>query len=101
DTVGTDEAVDVSLALVADRARIATIVAFARVAETGIKALGGGPGADPGTEIRAGAWRELLELLGADTLGLVVAATYPLTEVAAAHEFVIAGHAGGKVVLLP
>ncbi|MCP9624088.1 NADP-dependent oxidoreductase [Nocardia otitidiscaviarum] len=101
DTVGTDEAVDVSLALVADRARIATIAAFGRVAETGIKALGGGPGADPGTEIRAGAWRELLELLGADKLELVIAATYPLTEVAAAHEFVIAGHAGGKVVLLP
>ncbi|WP_306364034.1 NADP-dependent oxidoreductase [Nocardia sp. CC227C] len=101
DTVGTDEAVDVSLELVADRARIATIAAFDRIAETGIKALGGGPGADPGTEIRAGAWRELLGLLDTDELELVIAATYPLTDVAAAHEFVIAGHAGGKVVLLP
>src|SRR5262249_6418123 len=48
DLVGTDEAVDVSLELVADRARIATIAAFGRAGQAGIKALGGGPGADPG-----------------------------------------------------
>ncbi|MFI6866930.1 NADP-dependent oxidoreductase [Nocardia sp. NPDC050406] len=101
DTVGTDEAVDVSLELVADRPRIATIVAFGRSAQAGIKALGGGPGADPGTEIRANAWRELLELLSARKLDVVIAATYPLTEAAAAHRFVMEGHAGGKVILLP
>ncbi|NNH74908.1 NADP-dependent oxidoreductase [Nocardia uniformis] len=101
DTVGTDEAVDVSLELVADRGRIATIAAFGRVAETEIKGLGAGPGADPGTEIRGNAWRELLDLLSGNKLDLVIAATYPLAETAAAHEFVIEGHAGGKVVLLP
>lgn len=100
DTVGTDEAVDVSLELVADPKRIATIAAFGR-ADTGIQALGGGPGADPGTDIRNNAWRELLELLSARKLDLVIAATYPLTEAAAAHRFVIEGHAGGKVILLP
>ncbi|QLY29631.1 NADP-dependent oxidoreductase [Nocardia huaxiensis] len=101
DTVGTDEAVDVSLELVADRQRIATIVAFGRAGEAGIKALGFGPGADPGVAVRGNAWRELLELLAAGKLEVVIAATYPLAEAAAAHEFVRAGHAGGKVILLP
>ncbi len=44
DLVGTDEAVDVSLELVADRKRIATIAAFERGAGAGIKLLGSGPG---------------------------------------------------------
>ena len=48
DAAGTDEAIDVSLALVPNRSRIATIAAFGRAADAGIKALGGGPGADPG-----------------------------------------------------
>jgi hypothetical protein len=43
DTVGTDEAIDVSLALVCDRRRIATIAAFDRAKGTGIKELGGSP----------------------------------------------------------
>ncbi|MVU76883.1 zinc-binding dehydrogenase [Nocardia sp. ET3-3] len=101
DTVGTDEAVDVSLALVPDRNRIASIVAFGRAAADGFKVLGMGPGADPGTEIRGNAWRELLPLLSAGKLDLPIAKTFPLSEASAAHEFVMDGHAGGKVILLP
>jgi NADPH:quinone reductase len=101
DTVGTDEAVDVSLELVADRARIATVAAFGRAGEAGIKALGGAPGADPGTELRAAARSELAELAGAGRLTVQVACTFPLAEAAAATAFVAEGHAGGKVVLLP
>ena len=41
DLIGTDEALDVSLKLVADRARIATIAGFARGFQEGIKVLGG------------------------------------------------------------
>ena len=44
DLVGTDEAVDTSLELVTDRARIATIAAFGRGLAEGIKVLGGAPG---------------------------------------------------------
>src|SRR5262249_56314175 len=62
DLIGTDEAVDVSLELVADRARIATIAAPARGLEVGIKVLGGAPGADPGTQIRDAARLELARL---------------------------------------
>ena len=62
DTVGADEAVDVSLELVADRARIVTIAAFGRGLPLGIKVVGGAPGADPGTEIRMAARLDLVRL---------------------------------------
>ncbi|MGR6964757.1 quinone oxidoreductase family protein [Geodermatophilus sp. URMC 61] len=101
DLVGTDEAVDVSLQLVADRQRIATIAAFGRAGSEGIKALGAGPGADPGTELRDAARLDLAEAAGAGRLEVVVAATFPLEEVAAAHRQGMAGHTHGKLVLLP
>ncbi|WP_248581710.1 NADP-dependent oxidoreductase [Nocardioides sp. InS609-2] len=99
DTIGTDEAVDVSIEL-APLDRIATVAAFGR-GDTGIKLLGGGPGADPGTEIREGARLVIAELAGRGELDVVVSRTFPLAEAADAHRFVIEGHAGGKVVLLP
>lgn len=100
DTVGTDEAVDVSLELVADRARIVSVAAFGR-ADTGIRLIGSGPGADPGTGIRANAWEQLLPAAADGTLKVVVSRTYPLDRAADALEFVKDGHAAGKVVLLP
>ncbi|GJF05295.1 putative oxidoreductase [Pseudonocardia sp. D17] len=100
DTVGTDEAVDTSLELVADRRRIVSIAAFGRASE-GIALIGGGPGADPGTEIRSNAWRTLLPALADGTLRVVVARTFPLVEAAEAIALVESGHAGGKVVLRP
>jgi NADPH:quinone reductase len=101
DTIGTDEALDVSLALVADRARIVTIAAFARGLREGIKVIGGGPGADPGTEIRDAARPELARLAGEGTLSVIVSGTFPLAEVARAHRAIMTGHAGGKIVLIP
>lgn len=101
DLVGTDEALDVSLALVADRDRIATIANFDRGPDAGIRVLGGGPGADPGTEVRDAARADLARLAGEGRLRVTVAATFPLEEVAEAHRLVERGHAGGKVVLLP
>jgi len=101
DTVGTDEALDVSLELVADRRRIATIAAFARGAEAGVTVLGNGPGADPGTELRAAARPELTRLVESGELEVVVAGSYPLADVAAAHRAGQAGHTHGKLVLVP
>lgn len=101
DTAGTDEAVDVSVELVADRARIATIAAFGRGAQAGIQLLGGGPGADPGTEIRNAARLELVRLAEAGQLNVVVAQSFPLVDVAAAHRAVSDGHTHGKIVLVP
>lgn len=101
DLIGTDEALDVSLALVADRARIATIAGFARGPGAGIKVLGGAPGADPGTEIRDAARLELTRLAQDGTLQVFVAQTFPLAEAAAAHRVIRGGHATGKIVLIP
>ena len=100
DCVGTDEAVDSSLELVADPARIVSMAAAGR-GNTGITLIGGFPGADQGTEIRARAWRILLPAAAEGRLRVVVSRTYPLTEAAEALRFVRDGHAAGKVILVP
>lgn len=101
DTVGTDEAIDTSVALVADRERIVTIAAFKRGLELGIKVIGGAAGADPGTEIRAAARLELTRLAETGELTVLVAATYPLAEAADALRALATGHTHGKIVLVP
>ena len=101
DLVGTDEALDVSLDLVADRARIATIVVTPRARAAGIKLLGGAPGADPGTEVRLPARLDLAKLAGDGALRVFVARSYPLSQVADAHRDSMGGHATGKIVLIP
>jgi NADPH:quinone reductase-like Zn-dependent oxidoreductase len=101
DFVGTDEALDVSLQLVADRTRIASIVGSPRRAEAGIKLLGYGPGQDAGTDVRKAARAELIELAGSGALTIVIDTTFPLEEAAKAHELGMSGHAPGKLVLIP
>ena len=101
DAVGSDEAVDASIALVTDRKRIVTIAAFQRGLELGLKIIGAGPGGDPGTEIRAAARLELVRLAEAGKLQVRVAGTYPLSEAATAHRELAAGHTHGKIVLVP
>lgn len=101
DTVGTDEAIDTSLDLVADRRRIATIAAFGRAPALGIHLLGHGPGADPGTALRAAARADLVALAAAGRLAVTVDRVLPLEEVAAAHAHLASGHARGKVILRP
>ena len=101
DCAGGDEALDTSLALVADRGRIVTIVASRPAFNSGIKVIGGAPGADPGTEIRTAARLELARLASDGKLRVVVAAAYPLAEAAAAHRALATGHTHGKIVLVP
>ena len=101
DAVGAPGALEVSLALVTLATRCTTIVASRAAFDAGIHVLGGAPGADPGTEIRNAARLELVDRIAAGTVEVVVAATYPLAEVAAAHREVMRGHVRGKVVLVP
>ena len=101
DTVGADEALDVSVVVVSDRARIVTIVSFERAMELGVKAIGFGPGGDPGTEIRSAARLELVRQAEEGKLHVPIARTYPLREVADAHRELSAGHAHGKIILVP
>jgi NADPH:quinone reductase len=101
DFVGSDEAGDVSLELVKDRSRIVTIVGGSRAATLGTQLIGGGPGADPGTELRAAARLDLVKRVEAGSLRVIVDARYPLAEVASAHRELKAGHSHGKIVLIP
>jgi NADPH:quinone reductase-like Zn-dependent oxidoreductase len=98
DLVGTDEALDTSVELVADRSRIATIAGFGRAAELGIAALTGG---GEGAAIRAGARHKLVELAAGGALEVFVDKVFALDKVADAHRYLLTGHAHGKVVLVP
>jgi NADPH2:quinone reductase len=100
DAVGTDEAIDVSLAVVPEPSRIVSIAAFRR-ADTGIKLIGHGPGADPGSEIRSNPWRQLLPLVATGELMLLPVKAYPLADAAQAHRLLRQGHPNGKLVLVP
>jgi NADPH:quinone reductase-like Zn-dependent oxidoreductase len=98
DLVGTDEALDSSVELVADRGRIATIAGFARAGELGIAVL---TGADDGQAIRDAARPELIKLAAAGQLKVSVDKVFSLAEAADAHRYLQGGHARGKVVLVP
>jgi NADPH:quinone reductase len=101
DLVGTDEATDVSAELVADRGRIVTVVASRRAFDLGFKVIGGAPGADPGTEIRAAARLELTRLVSEGRLRVFVTRTFPLADAAGAHRLIMGGHVTGKIALIP
>ena len=101
DSVGTDEAIDTSLELVADRRRIATLANAPRGLELGIQVLGGAPGADPGTEIRDRARLELVQLAEKGLIEVLVAGTYPLAQAAEVHRQLATGHTHGKIILIP
>ncbi|MCU1471990.1 NADP-dependent oxidoreductase [Amnibacterium sp.] len=101
DCVGTDEAVRASLALLADPGRLATIVAFEAVLAAGGKALGAGPGADPGTAFRNAARAGLIALADEGRLEVPVAATRPLAEASEALRVLARDHPGGKLALVP
>ena len=99
DTVGTDEAVDVSLELVPDRIRIVTIVAAQRAEAEGFHAVFG---AQPESKVfRDSVRAQLLELAGSGRLQVPVARTYPLADAPEALAFLADGHPGGKLALLP
>lgn len=99
DTVGTDEAVDVSLALVADRARIVTIAAQARVPADGIVGIGGQLPASAAFRDRVRP--ELIALAAKGKLVVPIARTFPLDDALEALKLLSGQHPGGKLALLP
>ena len=101
DVSGTREALDASVTLVHDRRRVATIAGMGYGAQLGIKVLGNGPGADPGTEIREAARATLIRLVEQGKVDVRVGATYQLTEAARAHRAGIEGRVQGKIILVP
>jgi NADPH:quinone reductase len=99
DCVGTDEAVDVSLALVPDRARIVTIAAKQRGARVGIRVLGGD--LPESAVYRDGVRADLVGLAAAGRLEVPMARTFPLDQALAAAELLGSRHPGGKLALIP
>ena len=98
DTVGTDEAVAVSLALVADRRRILTIAAMPKAEEHGFVAIGG---AMPASAAYRDAIRaRLIERAAVGELIIPVARTFALADALEAIELLRGGHPGGKLALV-
>src|SRR3954464_5559680 len=90
DCVGTDEAVDVSLALVADRDRIVTIAAAERARAEGFTAIAG---AMPASQAYRDSVRaDLIRLAGEGRLVVPVARTFPLADAPAAAELLMSQH---------
>lgn len=99
DCVGTDEAVDVSLALVADRERIVTIAAAERAKAEGFTAIAG---AMPASQAYRDSVRgDLVRLAGEGRLVVPVARTFPLSDAVEATRLLMSQHPGGKLVLEP
>ena len=101
DAVGAPPVLDLSLAVARDQHRIATLIPSPAAAERGIRQLGFGEGADPGTELRAAARLDLVRGVEEGWLRVVVAETFPLADAAAAHRAMAGAHGAGKIVLVP
>ncbi|HEX4472128.1 MAG TPA: NADP-dependent oxidoreductase [Nocardioides sp.] len=100
DCIGTEEALAVSLALVAEPDRIITIATpAARVAEAGVRRIAGA--LPESTAYRDSVRADLIRLAAQGLLEVPVAATYPLEEALDAAEVLQGGHPGGKIALLP
>ncbi len=99
DTVGVDEAVDVSLALVSDRRRIVTLTAFARANKEGFRSIGA---ANPeSAPFRAKTRPRILELAAERKLVVPIGETFPLSDARRAVEALRGPHPYGKLALIP
>ena len=99
DCVGTEEALAVSGALVADRTRIVSIADAARAGELGIRYV---VGSNPKSYAYRASQRErVLGLAAAGELVVPVARTFPLDQAQQAFDLLRTGHPGGKLALIP
>ncbi|MFD4421134.1 zinc-binding alcohol dehydrogenase family protein [Agromyces sp. NPDC058484] len=104
DSAGTDEAIDASLELVADRSRVATIVRMADAASFGIRTWSSAIPSTMGPEelrLRDEGVAEAVRLAADGRFDVEIAARYPLAEAAGAQRRSETGHVRGKIVLIP
>jgi NADPH:quinone reductase-like Zn-dependent oxidoreductase len=98
DTVGSDEAGDVSLALVADRNRVVTIAGAPRAKADGFVFVGASnPASGP---FRARARRRILKLAQDGNLVVPMAQTFEFTDAPAAFAALTSPHPPGKLALI-
>ncbi|MCP2637755.1 NADP-dependent oxidoreductase [Microbacterium sp. HD4P20] len=103
DAAGTDEALQTSVQLVADRDRVATLVRGKDAAGLGIRAFSGGSPMPLTAQQQT--WRDeavpvTLALLAAGRFSLELGPSFPLADAADAHRAVESG-VDGKVTLVP
>ena len=104
DPAGTDEAIEVSLALVDDPKKIVELVVPGWAAEHGVTVFSGGLPGSMTPEVIA-----LRDESIPITVGLIadgrftveLGKSFPLAEAADAHRLIETGHPGGKIVLKP
>lgn len=104
DAAGTQEAIDVSLALVDDPQRIGEIVNVEWAEKYGVQAFSGSRPGFMGPEelaLRAEAIPFAAELVASGKFELEIAVRYPLERVADAMRHSDSGHVRGKIVLIP
>jgi NADPH:quinone reductase len=98
DTVGVDEAVDVSLALVSDRQRIVSTAAFARGKRDGFQIVGAGnPNSGP---YRARTRARIVALATESKLTVPIGQTFPFEEAPTAVRALQGAHPYGKLALV-
>jgi NADPH:quinone reductase len=104
EAAGTQEAIEVSVALVEDRTRIVEIVVPGWAAEYGVTVFSGGlPGSmtPEVNAIRDEAIPYTARLIADGHFTVELAESFPLAEAARAHELIETGHVRGKIVLTP
>lgn len=104
DAAGTDEALDVSFAVVEHRSHIGTIVVGAKADDLGIRAWSGGsphPLTAQEQSWRREAYGVAADLIAAGRFEIEIAAVYPLAEAAAAQSALASGDLRGKLILDP
>lgn len=99
DAVGSDEAIDVSLALLPDRSQLITAVALQRASREGFRSV---QGQWPASAAFRDSVREtLISLAGRRELTVPIARTFPLEQAPHALQLLGSGHPGGKIALRP
>ncbi len=98
DASGSDEAIDVSLALVKDRSRIVSIAAFGRAKQDGFRIIGGMM--PESAAFRDQARAHLIELAAEGKLVVPVAQTFPFDQAQSALKLLASAHPGGKLALI-
>ena len=97
DTVGTDEAIDVSLAAVGDRERIVTIAAAGRAKSDGFRWIGASnPKSGP---YRAAQRARVLDMAAEGALTVPIAQTFAMDDAPAAVAALMGKHPFGKLAL--
>ena len=104
DAIGTDDAIQASLALVTDPQHVGTIVRGADADGWGIQAWSGGsphPLTPEQKQWRSDGIRYAAELAAAGRFDVEIARSFTLADVVEASQASESGHTRGKVVLLP